>query len=242
MSPCPEILSDLRCKVLPICKRNASIIEIPFRARFKRWEVDLFVVKPEKAVQQNLVFNQVTSAPILKQIHHHRLLQAFQPLINGLEAAYFAEDGPVDFTEYLTPEGQIQMRTLLENFKNFIARAGFRILQVLDTLQEFVGQYLLFTYLDEFVKIVRASMHLEIPTGRGRADLIIRHSGRKYIVETKVWRNERAYQAGKQQLATYLKLEGETEGYTISKGIFLINENRCVGARSPRPCKPVETS
>ena len=152
---------------------------------------------------------------ILNPIYLQCIIQALTPLINGLEDAYFAEDGPMDFTEYLTPTGQIQMSTLLENFKNFIARAGFRILQVPDTPQEFVGQYLLFTYLDEFVKIVGAAMHLEVPTGRGRADLIIGHNGRKYIVETKVWRNEKAYQAGKQQLAAYLKLEGETEGYYV---------------------------
>lgn len=152
---------------------------------------------------------------ILNPIYLQCIIQALTPLINGLEDEYFAEDGPMDFTEYLTPEGHIQIRTLLENFKNFIARAGFRILQVPDTPQEFVGQYLLFTYLDEFVKIVGAAMHLEVPTGRGRADLIIGHSGRKYIVETKVWRNERAYQAGKQQLAAYLKLEGEMEGYYV---------------------------
>ena len=29
---------------------------------------------------------------------------------------------------------------------------------------------------------------------------------------------------------------------TISKGTFLINENQFVGARSPRPSKPAETS
>ena len=152
---------------------------------------------------------------ILNPIYLQCIIQALTPLINGLEDAYFAEDGPMDFTEYLTPTGQIQMSTLLENFKNFIARAGFRILQVPDTPQEFVGQYLLFTYLDEFVKIVGAVRHLEVPTGRGRVDLIIGRNGRKYIVETKVWRNEKAYQAGKQQLAAYLKLEGETEGYYV---------------------------
>ena len=57
---------------------------------------------------------------------------------------------------------------LINNFNNFIVRAGFRILQVPDTPKEFVGQYLLFAYLDEFVKIVHATMRLEVPTGRGR--------------------------------------------------------------------------
>ena len=152
---------------------------------------------------------------ILNPIYLHCVIQALKPLINGLEDEYFPEDGPIDFSEYITPTGQLQMQTLMENFKDFIARAGFRILQVPDTPQEFVGQYLLFAYLDEFVKIVGAAMHLEVPTGRGRADLVISHSGRSYVVETKVWRSERGYQAGKQQLATYLKSEGATEGYYV---------------------------
>ena len=152
---------------------------------------------------------------ILNPIYLYRVLQAFQPLINGLEDEYHPEGGPIDFTGYITETGQLQMHTLIENFKDFIARAGFRVLQVPDTPQEFVGQYLLFAYLDEFVRMVRATMHLEVPTGRGRTDLIIGHQGRKYIIETKVWRNERAYEAGKRQLAAYLTLEGEREGYYI---------------------------
>ena len=159
---------------------------------------------------------------IRNPIYFHRILQAFQPFINGLEDQYFAEDGPMDFTEYVTPAGQLQMQMLIENFNDFIARAGYRILQVPDTPQEFVGQYLLFAYLDEFVNMVRATMHLEVPTGRGRADLIIGYKGQKYIVETKVWRNKKAYQAGKHQLAAYLKLEGATEGYYI---VFDYREN-----------------
>ncbi len=190
------------------------LMRIAFYGESRRFNLDNEVIS-ELATYGIIGADENGICQILNPIYLHRVLQAFQPLINGLEDEYFAENGPIDFTEYLTSEGQIQMRTLLENFKNFIARAGFRILQVPDTPQEFVGQYLLFTYLDEFVKIVGAVMHLEVPTGRGRADLIIAHNGRRYIVETKVWRNERAYQVGKQQLAAYLKLEGEMEGYYV---------------------------
>ncbi len=152
---------------------------------------------------------------IQNPIYLHCIIQAFKPLINGLEDEYLPEDGPIDFTEYITGTGELEMPALIENFKNFIARAGFRILQVPDTPQEFVGQYLLFAYLDAFVKIVRATMYLEVPTGKGRADLIIGYRGRKYVVETKVWRSDRVYEAGKQQLAAYLASEGETDGYYV---------------------------
>lgn len=81
--------------------------------------------------------------------------------------------------------------------------------------KESVGQYLLATYLDAFVQSVRGDMYLELPTGRGRMDLVVFHNGRKYVVEIKVWNSERRYEGGKQQLAAYLKSEGVSEGYYV---------------------------
>ncbi len=152
---------------------------------------------------------------IVNPIYHQRIMHAFQPLINGLENEYFSDESANTFLDYLTSDGQILMQPLLDNFQNFVKRAGYRILQVPDTPQEFVGQYLLFTYLDQFVRLVRGNMFLEVHTGRGRIDLLILHNQRKYIVETKIWEGESQYKADKKQLAKYLKLEGAVEGYYI---------------------------
>ena len=152
---------------------------------------------------------------IVNPIYQHRILQAFKPAINGLENDYFAEENGDDFIDYLTSDGVIEMGALLDNFQAFIARVGFRILQVPDTPQEYVGQHLLYAYLDHFVHIVGANMFLEVQTGRGRIDLLVVHNQRKYIVETKIWEGDRYYQAGKKQLAAYLKLEGAQEGYYV---------------------------
>ena len=147
---------------------------------------------------------------IVNSIYLHRIVQAFKPIVNGLERDYFPED--TEYSQYLTSTGQIQMERLLDNFRDFIARAGFRILQVPETPQEFIGQHLLFAYLDQFVTSVNGAMYIEVPTGRGRMDLLIIHNERKYIVETKLWRGEQRYTQGKQQLAAYLATEGVTEG------------------------------
>ena len=152
---------------------------------------------------------------IVNPIYHHRILQAFQPAINGLEDDYFPEDTGAEFSDYLTADGQLDLTSLLDNFRNFIARIGFRILQVPGIPKESVGQYLLATYLDAFVQSVRGDMYLELPTGRGRMDLVVFHNGRKYVVEIKVWDSERRYEGGKQQLAAYLKSEGVSEGYYV---------------------------
>ena len=197
------------------------LMHIAFYQESRRFNLDNEIIS-ELATYGIIGADEDGMCQILNPIYLHRVLQAFQPPINGLEDEYFSQDGPADFSEYITPTGQLQMLTLIENFKDFIGRAGYRILQVPDTPKEFIGQYLLFAYLDEFVKIVGATMHLEVPTSRGRADLLISHAGRTYIVETKVWRSERGYQVGKRQLSTYLKSEGATEGYYV---VFDYREN-----------------
>ena len=152
---------------------------------------------------------------IVNPIYQHRILQIFKPTFNGLEDLYFSEETGEDFIDYQAPTGELAMESLLNNFQAFIARAGFRILQVPDTPQEYVGQHLLYAYLDHFVHVVGANMFLEVQTGRGRIDLLIIHNQRKYIVETKIWEGVRYYQAGKKQLAAYMKLEDAVEGYYI---------------------------
>ena len=62
---------------------------------------------------------------ILNPIYQQRILQTFKPLVNGLEQEYFSEGTNPDLVDYLTPAGQIEMDLLLDNFRDFIARAGF---------------------------------------------------------------------------------------------------------------------
>ena len=122
---------------------------------------------------------------ILNPIYLYRIMRTFKPIVNGLEHEYLPSGSSGEFLNYITPTGRIDMESLLDNFRDFIARAGFRILQVPDTPQESVGRHLLLAYLDQFVKRVGGVMHIEVQTGRGRMDLIITHNQRKYIVETK---------------------------------------------------------
>lgn len=152
---------------------------------------------------------------IANPIYKHCIFQSFLPLINGVESHYFDDESTSDFADYITRDGKIEMELLLNNFKDFIARAGFKILNIPDTPREFVGQYLLYAYLYQFVRIVGAAMYLEVQTGRGRIDLLILHNSQKYVIETKIWENQSRYQTGKRQLATYLKLEDAVEGYYV---------------------------
>ena len=152
---------------------------------------------------------------IVNPIYQYRIIRAFKPIFNGLELDYLPDETKDGFNDYLTVDGHIQMNAVMDNFRDFIARAGYRILQVPETPQEYIGQHLLFAYLSQFVNIIGGMMYLEVPTGRGRVDLLILHNSRKYIVETKIWGGGNRYQAGKSQLAAYIKSEKAVAGYYV---------------------------
>ena len=195
--------------------------------RFERLLME--IASYERGVPFNLddeIINELTVYGVIRKsadrmceianpIYHHRIMQAFKPAVNGLEDVYFPEDADVDFVDYLPSSGAIDVKALLDNFRDFIFRAGFRILQVSETPKEYIGQHLLYAYLDQFIRTIGADMFLEVHTGRGRIDLLILYNSRKYIVETKIWEGERYFQAGKRQLAAYLNSEKVDEGYYI---------------------------
>ncbi len=61
---------------------------------------------------------------IVNPIYQYRIMRAFKQPINGLEREYFPEDTRAGFRDYLTPNGHIHLQSLLDNFKDFIARGG----------------------------------------------------------------------------------------------------------------------
>ncbi|MFQ6040310.1 MAG: AAA-like domain-containing protein, partial [Candidatus Poribacteria bacterium] len=65
-------------------------------------------------------------------IYQEIIIKTFSPFINGIEDKYLPEYAE-DFTDYLSKSGEIQMDGLLDNFRDFIARAGYKILEVPET-------------------------------------------------------------------------------------------------------------
>ena len=137
---------------------------------------------------------------IANPIYLYRIMRTFKLTFNGLEYAYFSEEKDECFIDFLTSTGHINMVSVLDNFQDFIARIGFRILQIPDTPQEYIGQHLLYTYLEQSVHSIGGNLYLEVQTGRGRMDLLLIHNQQKYIVETKIWEGNNRYAAGKSNL------------------------------------------
>ena len=110
---------------------------------------------------------------------------------------------------------ELQMDLLLSQFRTFVERRGREAFKVTPTPQEATGQYLLMAYLNLVVRQVGGDLFTEIDTNAGRMDLIVVHSGQRYVVETKIWRGPIEFDKGLDQLAGYLESENQSTGYYV---------------------------
>ncbi len=149
---------------------------------------------------------------VANPIYERVLIDHFTPFEIGLSADILVNGH--DFRPYAV-DGALQMKTILSHFREFVERRGREAFKVTDMPQEATGQYLLSAYLDVLMRQVGSETFVEVPSGPGRLDLIVVYQGRRYVVETKIWRGKAEFDKGVQQLATYLETEGTEEGYFV---------------------------
>ena len=166
-------------------------------------ELHLFGILRERADGNCQVAN-----PIYKQV----FIDYFTPYERGLQGSILANG--YDFRPYVMND-PLQITSILTRFREFIERRGREAFKVTPMPQEATGQYLLMAYLDIVVRQIGGAHFTEVNSGEGRLDLIVVHQGRRYIIETKIWRGQALYEEGVTQLADYLASEGQTTGYYV---------------------------
>lgn len=139
------------------------------------------------------------------------LITAFRPAING-EVQYFAS-GHDTFHEYVTAGG-LDLAALLNTYRDYVERRGFHAFDTAH-LKEGAWHYSLDGFINFFLEQLGGETFVEVPSGRGRTDILILYRGNKYIIETKIFTTQTRFQQGKAQLAAYLATEGVNEGYYV---------------------------
>ncbi len=148
---------------------------------------------------------------ILVPLYAKRLITAFRPMINGE-----ASDYSVDFRglgDYVTGD-LLNLNALLQSYRDYVQRRGFHAFDT-EHLKEGAWHYSLDGFLNFFIQRLGGDTLVEVPSGRGRTDILILHKGHKYIIETKVYLDQGYFEQGKEQLVDYLVSEGLDEGYYV---------------------------
>ena len=93
-------------------------------------------------------------------------------------------------------------------------RRGFHAFDT-DHLREVACHYSLDGFINFFIERLGGQTLVEVPSGRGRTDILILFQGQKYLIETKIYTDNFYFEKGKYQLADYLKSENITEGFYV---------------------------
>jgi len=144
-------------------------------------------------------------------LYKKRLINAFQPLING-ETVYYTS--PSERFDEFYKAGGLDIDKIIRHYIAYVQRRGFRAFDV-ENLKESACHYSFDAYLNFFVERLGGKTFMEVPTGRGRLDTIILYQDKAYIIEIKRWADAFYYQQGKRQLAEYAKSEALSEGYYV---------------------------
>jgi len=150
---------------------------------------------------------------ILVPLYKKALITAFRPLING-ETQYYINSSHETINKYLTPNGEINVNALLTEYRAYVRRRGFRAFDRAN-LKEAAWHYSLDGFINFFIQRLGGQTYLEVPSGRGRIDILIRFSEYSYVIETKVYSDNTYFKRGKGQVAEYLKSEKLEEGYYV---------------------------
>lgn len=94
----------------------------------------------------------------------------------------------ISLIQYTLQGEQLDMERILVEFSRYIAQIGVRAFYQEDKPYEKTGQFLLTAWLYPFSK--EGDLRYEVHSGLGRMDILLNYKGRRYIIETKVNRNE----------------------------------------------------
>ncbi|MDM8562328.1 AAA-like domain-containing protein [Candidatus Marithioploca araucensis] len=150
---------------------------------------------------------------ILVPLYKKVLITAFRPSING-ETRHYINSPDETINQYLTQERELNVNALLEEYRAYIRRRGFRAFDT-EHLKEAAWHYSLDGFINFFIQCLGGQTFVEVPTGRGRTDILILYQNQKYVIETKRFVNHYYFKQGKGQLVKYLKSEGISEGYYV---------------------------
>jgi len=148
---------------------------------------------------------------ILVPLYAKCVLTAFRPTING-EARDYRPDLP-DLSIYVSGN-RLNINALLQDYRAYVQRRGFHAFDT-EHLKEGAWHYSLDGFLHFFIQRLGGDTLVEVPSGRGRTDILILYQGSKEIIETKVYLDQGYFDQGKTQLVDYLVSEGLDQGFYV---------------------------
>ena len=201
-------------------KRKEMLKEILYSG--KKQSYNIIVKEIDLAYRFGYIYNNDGYVAVTNRIFE-TLLYNFFIAEDSLREVLHTE-GSIDKKSFIK-NGSLDMRHVLERFvvhyNEIYSSKDAKFL-------ENTGRKLFLLYLRPIINGV-GHYYIEAQTrDETRTDIIVDYLGKRYIIELKIWHGRAYNEAGRQQLAEYLELMGEDEGYLLS---FSFNKNKNVGVK-----------
>ncbi len=192
-------------------ERKAFMLKVLFQAEpipFSSYDTDIAWLAANGVVDDVEGTTDV-AVPLYKKA----LVTNFRPRING-ETAHYLTSIQDTFSKYVHADGRLNVNALLQEYRAYVRRRGYQAFDT-ENLREAACHYSLDGFISFFIQEIGGTTFIEIPSGRGRIDLLIRYRTHSYLIETKLFSSSTAFERGKGQLAAYLQSERRNEGYYV---------------------------
>ncbi len=160
--------------------------------------------------QYGLIKKKEKNAVVANNIYKERFIDTF-----------FSEtDLPEDISKarYVLPGNQLDMEKIILDFEQYISQIGVSAFYKKKKPYEKTGQFLLTAWLYQFVRGGEGELRYEVVSGLGRMDILLTYKETRYIIETKINRQNltRTRDDGIAQVSEkYLASESVNEGYLV---------------------------
>ena len=199
--------------IINIVQKAREKQELMLQVLFDENPIPFTVDDPDIAYlyAHGVVDNVAGNVGISVPLYSKRLITAFRPRGNG-ETQHFVTAHDT-LNKYVTAD-KLNISALLRKYSDYVRRRGFRAFDT-KQLREGAWHYSLDGFINFFIGRLGGDTFIEVPSGRGRTDILILYKDSKYLIETKVFTDQTYFQNGKRQLAAYLLSEGLSEGYYV---------------------------
>lgn len=205
-------------------RRDKNILNIVSKAREKQAFMlrVLFGTEPIPYTVDDPNINYLSAHGVVANVHgfvqvpvplySKRLITAFRPPVNG-ESHEYIVSARESINEFITGN-QLNIHALLDKYRAYVQRRGFHAFDT-EQLKEGAWHYSLDGFIHFFIQQLGGDTLVEVPSSRGRTDILVLYRKQRYIIETKVFTSDMRFENGKYQLVDYLKAEGLADGYYV---------------------------
>lgn len=159
-----------------------------------------------------VIANVDGSVQVPVPLYSKRLITAFRPSLNG-ESHEYIVSAHESLSEFVIGD-QLNIPALLNKYREYVQRRGFHAFDT-KQLKEGAWHYSLDGFIHFFIQRLGGDTLVEVPSSRGRTDILILYRNRKYIVETKRFTDDAYFAQGKHQLVDYLTSGRLDDGYYV---------------------------